>query len=188
MTTQTLEQIAQPGVGVARAAMAFQGPDTTVTVAPTPARRIEFTGNPPPAKKDGVLLPPSLANRVIECGSSKTQEEFAEDYGLHWVRITKKHADGTPAGVIGVGGQYLNDGDEVQLPGNVAASLATDRSAVFIFSGADKAELDFMERARKMGYRVEAPRVKAEDRSEFQFLKKRRKPWMAGVLEPSSTP
>jgi hypothetical protein len=125
-----------------------------------------------------VLLPPSLANRVIECGSGKTHEEFAEDYGLHWVRITKKHADGTPAGVIGVGGQYLNDGDEVQLPGNVAASLATDRSAVFIFSGADKAELDFMERARKMGYTVEAPKVKAEDRQEFQFLKKRRKTWM----------
>jgi hypothetical protein len=186
-TDKQAQQIAaaNPSIGEMKAVATFGHGADNVTVAPSP-RRIEFTGNPPPAKKDSVLLPPSLANRVIECGTGKTHEEFSEDYGLHWVRITKKHADGTPAGVIGIGGQFLNDGDEVQLPGNVAASLATDRSAVFIFSGADKAELDFMERARKMGYTVEAPKVKAEDRQEFQFLKKRRKPWMADVLESSA--
>jgi hypothetical protein len=35
-----------------------------------------------------------------------------------------------------------------------------------------------------MGYTIEAPKVNAEDRPEFQFLKKK-KGWVASALDPA---
>ncbi len=85
--------------------------------------------------------------------------------------------------VTGLHGQYLFVGDEVQMPGNYALDLVRNKCAVFLFEGSTKAEIDFIERARKMGYKVEAPKVNAADRPEFQFLKKK-KGWIAETFDP----
>ena len=176
--------IADPGVGGRTAEMAFQGPDTDVTVGLSPnPRRIEFTGTPPPVQPDKPLFPPSLLGRQLEWSSKNGLEKDAEEYGLFWVRITQTHSDGTPGGVTGRHGVLLNFGDEVQLPGNDAALLVGQGSAVFLFEGSTRDDVEFVKKAEKLGYKVEPPRLKRIDRPEYSHLKKG-KSWMAKLSEP----
>ncbi len=189
MASITDEEIAQPGAAGTRAAMAFQGGhDTNVTVTGKP-RRIEFDPEPPQISKTEPLIPPSLRGRTFEFGSHRTLQDYADLYGLFWVKINRP--------CIGPSGNLFKD-DVVQLPGNYAWQLATSLAAnaegdrvplaTFLLEGSTKAELDLIRRAKEMGLGdIQLPRTKAEDRPEFQHLKKRGK-WMSAVLDEPPPP
>lgn len=139
----------------------------------------------PQVPRNTPLIPPALSRGVVEMNGD--HEKNALDVGLYWVRVHHRHNDGSPSSVVGPYGALLEFDNEYELPGGAALQLVGQGSAVFLFSGADKAELEFIERAKQMGYVVEAPRVKAEDRPEFQFLKKK-KSFVQDSLDPKPRP
>jgi hypothetical protein len=156
-------------------------PDANVTTTTNP-RRHEWQGAPPQVPKNTPLIPPALQRGVIEMGDLAKQEM---DHGLFWVRVHHRNSFGEPRPIVGPYGKLLDYDTEHEMPGGAALQLVTQGSGTFLFSGADKAELDFIERAKKMGYHVEAPRVKAEDRPEFQFLKKKKAGFVQDTLDPA---
>jgi hypothetical protein len=180
MATPTDEQLAQPGNAGTKAAMAFQGPDTNVTVTGKP-RRFEWSGPPAQVPKNTPLIPPALSRGAVEMGDLEKQ---VMDHGLYWVRVHHHNSFGEPRPVVGPYGKLLEFDTEHELPGGAALQLVGQGSATFLFEGSDRAELEFIERAKKMGYTVEAPRMKAADRPEFQFMKKK-KGFVKDSLDPA---
>ena len=79
-------------------------------------------------------------------------------------------------------GVPLFPGNTVELPCNVGHCLVDQEQAEWIFSDSQKAEVEFVAKAQKAGYKVEAPPRRLADREEFAHLKKPKK-WMSGVVQ-----
>jgi len=174
-------QIANPGIGATKAEMAFQQlPDVNVRVG----KITKWSGAPAQVKRDEPLIPPKLTGAIEFNGN---HEENAGRYGLYPVRITRTHADGEPGSVVGPYGKILEHGQEYELPGNVALQLVSDKCAVFLFSGATKEEIRFIEEAKRRGFEVNTPAPKPAPVDDRPWLK-RKSSWMSPVLTGPKAP
>jgi hypothetical protein len=174
----TDKEIANPGLGGAKAEMAFgQMPDTNVSVT----KITKWSGAPEQVKRGTPLIPPQLTGMIEFNGE---HEANAAKYGLYPVRITRTHADGEPGSVTGPYGKILEHGQEYELPGNVGLQLVVDKSAVFLFSGKTAADIKFIEEAKRRGFEVNTPAPRPAPVDDRPGLQRRKSSWMSSVLEP----
>jgi hypothetical protein len=114
------------------------------------ATQPDFTTWPPVFKRSYPTQPVTTTQPTvithsfnIEFGGNKSYQEHAEAYGLHWVRIIRQ--------CVGLYGRPLSVGDGVQLRGNYALQMVADRMAIFLFEGSTKSEIEFIDKAKKLG-------------------------------------
>jgi hypothetical protein len=183
----TDEQLAQPGVAGTKTAMAFQGPDTNVTVAPTP-RHIKFDPDYLPTIEDNrPYIPKKYLGKVYDTGCHKTPVEWSEIYGVDKVKILPR-VGGAASGVQGLWGQNLFAGDVVELPVNLCMLLVNQRSAVFVLDSETAKDEKLIAELEQKGYAFATTVKPAREREEFQSViarkTKTKSNWMAPILNP----
>lgn len=137
---------------------------------------VPFTPIPPRPVKEVRYLPPGLRRKVITIGGNDYAKQ-SEEWGLYKVRITRQ--------CLELHGACLSVGQVVELPGNVAHCLWSDRLCEFVKDERTEQEDKILADAKKLGFEVTGKPKALKDRPEFQHLTKK-KNWVASSYSEES--